>query len=57
MRNMKKYEVPAAEVTIFECVEDIMTASNTLRKTIDEEGSGKAYVKLEGKSWSDIYGK
>lgn len=54
MINKKEYKRPAAEITSFECV-DVITRSMpaSLDKTV---GSSSDYVKLESKSWSDIYG-
>ena len=54
MKNIKEYKAPKAEVTVFECAEDIMQASATqLKKTIDVGGSD--YVYAGGKKWSEIY--
>ena len=54
MKEYKEYKAPRAEVTVFECADDIMQASATpLKKTIK---GGSDYVYVGGKKWDEIYG-
>ena len=56
MKNIRKYKAPKAEITVFECAEDIMTASRTLYKKPGNVGE-RDYVKAGTISWSDNIGK
>ena len=51
MRNIKEYKAPTAQITEFECADDIMTASLQLKKrpasaTVD-------YVYAGSKGWQN----
>ena len=56
MRDVKEYKAPKAEITVFECAEDIMTSSTPTYNLKTGVGGASGYVKLESKSWSEIYG-
>lgn len=55
MRDLKEYKAPKAEITVFECAEDIMTSSTPTYSLKTGVGSASGYVKLDSKSWGDIY--
>ena len=54
MKEYKEYKAPKAEVTVFECVDDIMQASSPVSLEKNIGGSGE-YVYAGSKSWNDIY--
>ena len=56
MRSLKKYKTPKIEITVFECAEDIMTASGGPTKSLRKGVGDATYVKLDSRNWSDIYG-
>ncbi len=57
MKSVNEYKAPKAEITVFECAEDIMTASGEPTKSLKTKIDGSTdYVKLDSKSWSQIYG-
>lgn len=56
MRSLKKYKTPKIEITVFECAEDIMTASGGPTKSLRKGVDDATYVKLDSRNWSDIYG-
>ena len=55
MKEYKEYKAPKAEVTVFECADDIMQASSPVSLQKKIEGSGSDYVYAGHKSWNDIY--
>ena len=57
MRDLKKYKAPSAEITVFECAEDIMTASLTPKALDKTNGvSGRNYIQAgTSKRWDEIY--
>lgn len=57
MKSVNEYKAPKAEITVFECAEDIMTASSEPTKSLKTGvGGATGYVKLDSKSWGEIYG-
>ena len=56
MRNIKEYKAPTAQITEFECAEDIMTASRTLYDRPNNAGDHE-YVYAGSIPWSKGLGR